>query len=127
MANKRAADASPARPSRGEIWDVDWSPARGSEQSGRRPALVVQNDFGNHSTTYPNTIVVAISTKGRDIPLHVRLEPSRENGLQAVSFVKCEQVLTISKTRLVGKSRGRLHNDALQRVDAALKRSLDLS
>ena len=92
----------PSVPRRGEIWQVDWSPGRGSEQSGRRPALIVQNDAGNRSTRFPNTIVVAVSTKGRDIPFHVRLEPSHKNGLSEVSYVKCEQVLTISKDRLQG-------------------------
>ena len=32
-------------PKRGEVWLVNWSPARGSEQAGRRPALVIQNDI----------------------------------------------------------------------------------
>jgi len=27
-------------PKRGEIWIVNWNPARGSEQAGRRPALL---------------------------------------------------------------------------------------
>ena len=31
---------------RGEIYWVDWNPGRGSEQSGLRPALVIQNDIG---------------------------------------------------------------------------------
>ena len=31
-------------PKRGEIWLVDFNPARGSEQSGQRPAVVIQND-----------------------------------------------------------------------------------
>jgi mRNA interferase MazF len=62
---------APPAPNRGEIWQLDWSPGRGSEQTGVRPALIVQNDPGNHSPIYPNTIVVSISTKGRNIPFHV--------------------------------------------------------
>ena len=34
-------------PKRGEIWLVNWNPARGSEQAGQRPALIIQNDIGN--------------------------------------------------------------------------------
>ncbi|MGH7594759.1 MAG: type II toxin-antitoxin system PemK/MazF family toxin [bacterium] len=34
-------------PKRGEIWLIDFNPARGSEQSGQRPAVVIQNDVGN--------------------------------------------------------------------------------
>jgi mRNA interferase MazF len=81
-----------SRPSRGEIWEVDWSPGRGAEQTGRRPALIIQNDYGNHSDVYPNTIVATISTKGRNIPFHIFIRRSRDNGLKADSYVKCEQV-----------------------------------
>ena len=116
------------RPSRGEIWEVDWSPGRGAEQIGRRPALIVQNDLGNHSETYPNTIIVAISTKGRDIPLHVFVVKSPRNGLREDSYVKCEQILTISKSRLVGdQAWGRLSAEEMRPVNTAIKRSLDLT
>jgi mRNA interferase MazF len=114
------------RPSRGEIWEVDWSPGRGSEQAGVRPALIIQNDHGNHSERYPNTVVVAISTKGRAIPFHVFVARSSTNGLRADSYVRCEQILTISKARLVGSSWGRLTDDQMAQVDEAVKRSLAL-
>lgn len=111
---------------RGEIYWVDWSPGRGSEQDGRRPALVVQNDAGNGSASYPNTIVAAISTKGRDIPLHVRLPRRKGLGLRQTSFVKCEQILTVSKDRLSLESIGRISGAELCEVDSALLLSLAL-
>src|SRR6266550_1296907 len=46
----------PSSPRRGEIWDVNWSPGRGAEQKGTRPALIIQNDRGNTSPSYPMTI-----------------------------------------------------------------------
>ena len=52
-------------PKRFEIWLVNWNPGRGSEQEGLRPSLVIQTDAGNINPNYPNTIVLAISTKGR--------------------------------------------------------------
>jgi mRNA interferase MazF len=115
-----------ARPSRGEIWLVDWSPGRGSEQTGVRPALIVQNDHGNHSPGYPNTIVAAVSTSGRHIPFHVFILRSPANRLKADSYVKCEQVITISKSRLIGLAWGRLTDAEMLQVSAALKRSLAL-
>ncbi|MEW6368052.1 MAG: type II toxin-antitoxin system PemK/MazF family toxin [Acidobacteriota bacterium] len=115
------------RPSRGEIWEVDWSPGRGTEQIGRRPALVIQNDFGDHSDAYPNTIVIAMTSKGRDIPFHVRIVASRKNGLKADSFVKCEQILTISKRRLVGPPWGRLTPEEMESVGHAVRLSLGMS
>lgn len=117
--------SSYSKTSRGEIWLVDWSPGRGSEQTGQRPALIVQNDFGNHSTTYPNTIVVAVSSKGREIPFHVLLRKSKTSGLKNDSFAKCEQILTISKDRLLRKW-GVVSADEIAQVDVALKLSLEL-
>jgi mRNA interferase MazF len=114
------------RPSRGEIWLVDWSPGRGSEQLGRRPALIVQNNHGNHSRGYTNTIVVAISTKGLSIPLHVPIAKSKSNGLREDSFVRCEQLLTISKSRLIGRPWGKLTTSQMDLVDTALRASLEL-
>jgi len=105
--------------SRGEIWWVNWSPGRGSEQAGRRPALVVQTNAANRNPRYPNTIVVAVSRKGRDVPFHVRLEPTAENGLTEASFAKCEQILTVSKARLEERL-GRLAEDDVDRVASAL-------
>jgi mRNA interferase MazF len=107
-------------PVRGEIWLVDWSPGRGSEQLGRRPAVIVQTDPANRHPRYPNTIVVTVSRQGQQVPSHVRVEPTAENGLTAPSFVKCEQVLTISKARLETRL-GRLSSDALARVASALR------
>jgi mRNA interferase MazF len=120
--------ASSALPAirRGQIWLVDWSPGRGSEQLGRRPALIVQNDAGNSSTNYPNTVVAAISTKGKAVPVHVAVRKSQRNGLRDDSFVKCEQITTISKSRLLSKPWGMLDAVEMARVDQALKLSLQL-
>ena len=109
-----------AEVSRGELWWVDWSPGRGSEQAGLRPALVVQTNAGNHNPSYPNTIVVAVSTKGRELPFHIKLDPSPSNGLRTPSYAKCEQVFTISKERLQDRV-GKVADDDFARVEAALR------
>lgn len=117
--------ATPPSPRRGEIWDVNWSPGRGAEQQGTRPALVIQNDRGNASATYPLTIVASMSRTERELPLHVRITPTGENGLTDYTDVKCEQVMTIEKSRLLRK-RGTISSDELARVDHALRLSLNL-
>jgi mRNA interferase MazF len=112
---------------RGEIWYVDFDPARGSEQAGRRPALIIQNDAGNESARYPNTIVLAMSTKGRPVPFHVRIEPSATTGLRETTYIKCEQILTISKVRLLGREPvGRIRRPDLRRVEIAVMLSLGI-
>ncbi len=112
-------------PQRGEIWDVNWSPGRGAEQQGTRPALIIQNDRGNASSSYPLTIVASMSRTERELPLHVRIAPSEENGLTDYTDVKCEQVMTIEKSRLL-RRRGAITPDELHRVDIALRLSLSL-
>lgn len=111
--------------SRGDLWWVDWSPGRGAEQVGRRPALVVQTDAANHNPRYPNTVVVTISTKGRDVPFHVPLQATEQSGLTSTSLAKCEQVLTISKERLESRL-GDVSEGELTEVDEALRLVLDL-
>lgn len=112
-------------PRRGEIWDVNWSPGRGAEQQGTRPALIIQNDRGNTSPIYPLTIVASMSRTERDLPLHIRIAPTPENGLTDYTDVKCEQVMTIEKSRLL-RRRGAITSEELGRVDMALRLSLDL-
>ncbi|MDQ2902447.1 MAG: type II toxin-antitoxin system PemK/MazF family toxin [Chloroflexota bacterium] len=119
------AHVSPPSPRRGEIWDVNWSPGRGAEQQGTRPALVIQNDRGNTSDSYPLTIVASMSRTERELPLHVRIAPTPENGLTDFTDVKCEQVMTIEKSRLLRK-RGSINGEELARVDLALRLSLNL-
>ncbi len=118
---------STASPLRGDIWRIDFGPGRGSEQAGVRPAVVIQNDAGNRSLRYPNTVILAVSKKGRPIPFHIRLDPTERNGLSVTSYVKCEQILTISKSRLHGTKRlGRLSGAEVRLVESAVKRSLQL-
>jgi mRNA interferase MazF len=106
---------------------VDFSPGRGSEQLGQRPALILQNDAGNQNARYPNTVVLAMSTHGKPIPFHIRIAPSPENGLREVTFVKCEQILTLSKERLLGRGPlGCLSTTEMRKVEIAVKLSLAL-
>ncbi len=110
-------------PKRGEVWLVNWNPARGSEQAGRRPALVIQNDIGNEKA--PTTIVAAISSSVKLYPMNVQINPP-EGGLKQASIIKTSQILTISKKRLE-KLLGRISGESLIEVDKAIKLSLALS
>lgn len=125
LKQQQDAHVSIPNPRRGEIWDVNWSPGRGAEQRGTRPALVIQNDRGNSSTSYPLTIVASMSRTERELPLHVRITPTQSNGLTDYTDVKCEQIMTIEKTRLI-RRRGSINAEELYRVDQALRLSLQL-
>ena len=88
-------------PARGEIWLADLNPVRGHEQSGKRPCLVISVDIFNQG---PAGLVIAlpITTKDKGIRSHVPVEPP-EAGLTERSFIKCEDVRSISTERLVNK------------------------
>lgn len=109
-------------PMRGEVWLVNWNPGRGSEQAGRRPALVIQNDVGNEKAS--TTIVAAISTSVKMFPMNVQIDPP-EGGLHASSIVKTSQILTVDKERLEERI-GRLGTEKMKEVNGAIKLSLDL-
>ncbi len=111
---------------RGEIWWVDFShERRGAEQTGRRPALVIQNDVGNENS--PTTIVAAIGSgqQEKELPILVKIS-SAESGLPRDSVVNLAQIRTIDQSRLGNKS-GNLTQEKMRKVDKAIKISLGLS
>ena len=110
-------------PKRGEVWLVNWNPAKGSEQAGKRPALVIQNDIGNEKA--PTTIVAAISSSVRIYPMNVEVKPP-DGGLDRPSIIKTSQILTVARQRLE-KRLGRLSRVRMDDVDKAIKLSLALS
>ena len=110
-------------PRRGDVWIVNWNPAGGSEQAGRRPALIIQNNIGNEKA--PTAIVAAISINVKNYPMNVVVSPP-EGGLKSSSIVKTSQILTVSKERLE-KRLGGLSDELMDKVDRAIKLSLSLS
>jgi mRNA interferase MazF len=106
---------------RGDIYWIDWSPSRGSEQRGRRPALVIQNDIGNEFS--PTTIIAALTTA--DIKPYPFIVPvtAQESGLPKDDMVNLSAIMTIDKSRLIDKC-GTLDKSKMREVDKALKNSL---
>ena len=90
-----------SRASRGEIWLVGLDPTKGREQAGMRPALVISVDIFNHGAA-ELVVAIPITSRAKGIPLHVEIAPP-EGGLTMTSYVKCEDVRSISTSRLVRK------------------------
>jgi mRNA interferase MazF len=109
-------------PRRGEIWMVNFSPGRGSEQDGTRPALVIQNDVGNRYAA--TTIVAAVTSTIKIYPVTVSLKKG-EGGLPRPSMVNLAQLLTIDRARLQRRV-GMLSAERIALVDAAIRVSLDV-
>ena len=110
---------------RGDVFWVDLNPVKGSEQAGRRPVVVIQNDVGNEVA--PTVIVAPLTTKSftKHYPINVHI-PRGVAGLKENSTILLSQIRTIDKTRLDRKI-GRLPPTYLKQVDQAISISLGLS
>ena len=85
-------------PARGDIWLANLNPIRGREQAGMRPCLVVSVNLFNQSPA-ELVIVMPLTTKAEGIRTHVSLSPP-QGGVREQSFIKCEDVRSISTERL---------------------------
>lgn len=108
---------------RGDVFSVNFEPARGTEQGKVRPALIIQNDFGNKSG---RAVIVAAITTGEKAHFRVNVEvKAPEGGLRNNSLVLLHQLLTVDKSRL-GHYWGHLSPSTMRKVDEAIKISLGL-
>lgn len=108
---------------RGDIYRVDWGSGKGSEQSGIRPALVIQNDIGNEVS--PNTIIASLTTAPNKPYPFLVLFTARESGLDKGGAVDLASIMTISKARLRDKC-GQLTDAKMREVDIAIMVSLGI-
>lgn len=108
---------------RGEIYYADLSPVKGSEQGGRRPCLIIQNDVGNKFS--PCTIVAIITTRTTKAKLPTQLWLPTSCGLPRNSMVECEQIRTIDKKRL-GEKCGEVDPATMQKINECLKISVGI-
>ena len=112
---------------RGEIYWADLTLRSGSEQTGRRPAIVVAHDSFNAIPTWRSIIVVPITgstSQSRRGPTVVEL-PGSAAGLPKTSFAICHQVTTVDRSKLTRRL-GTLPPDLVREVEAALKAAMDL-
>lgn len=110
-------------PMRGEVWLVELNPVRGREQAGTRPALVFSVDMFNNGPA-GLVVVIPITSKNRDIPLHVDISPP-DGGLIVKSYIKCEDIRSVSKDRLTRKL-GTVSSNILESVEDRVKILLGL-
>jgi len=111
---------------RGDVLNVDFRPAKGSEPDIIRPCVVIQNDVGNKYS--PITIVAAI-TGAENVPRRYPVDVpvfKGEGGLTKYSVVQCNLIRCVDKIRIQNQT-GRLNARIMEEVDKALKISLALS
>src|SRR5438105_2503157 len=110
------------RPKRGEVHWADLD-GLGSEQQGRRPVVIVQNDAGNRSAA--TSVVVPLTTAARRSYPFVVDVPAGEANLTRGGYAHCEQVRVIDLSRLAGRI-GTLTPQKLAEIEQALRYELDL-
>lgn len=110
---------------RGDIFYADLNPPKGSEQAGKRPVLIIQNDIGNEKS--PTVIIAPFTTKkfSKEYPTNVTLKKGA-GGLKNDSVVLLSQIRTIDKSRLEQKI-GSLPHDLMCEVNEAITISLGLA
>ncbi len=112
---------------RGEVYWADLVPRSGSEQTGRRPVILMSHDGFNQTPAWKSIIVVPISTstsQGKRGPTVVEL-PGGSAGLPKASFAVCHQVTTLDRSKLTRKV-GALPFELLREIEGALKAAMDL-
>jgi mRNA interferase MazF len=102
----------------GELYVVDFGPpARGAEQAGVRPAIVVHREA---FLRIPHlALVCPLTTARRDVPNHVPI-PAGTAGLARDSYVMAEQLRAIDR-RFVGPLLGRAPQAVTDRVLGVLR------
>ena len=112
---------------RGEIYWADLAPRSGSEQTGRRPVVVISHDGFNRAPAWRSVIVVPLSTSRAQAvrgPTAVAI-PAEATGLARDSVAICHQVTTLDRAKLT-KRIGIVRRRDLHAVGEGLKAAMDL-
>ncbi len=102
---------------------MDLNPSKGREQAGLRPAVIVSVDPFNHGAA-ELVVILPITSKAKGVPLHVPVKPP-EAGLRQQSYIKCEDIRSISRQRLARRL-GSVSPSALVAIEDRLRLLLGL-
>ena len=107
----------------GDVFWADLVPRSGSEQSGRRPVIIISHNGFNQTPAWRSIIVVPISTSQAQHLRGLTVVPLAKGvaALPQSSAAICHQVTTFDRAKL-----GSLPPDLLQMVEHGLKAAMDL-
>lgn len=84
-----------------EIYEVYFDPIVGSEQGGRRPAVIISGNLANDNL---NTVIVCpLTSKIKDYHGNLILNPNKKNGLKKQSEAMPIHVRVVAKERIKNK------------------------
>lgn len=113
---------------RGEIYVAELVPRSGSEQTGRRPVIIVSHDGFNQTPNWRSIIVVPISTSTNQAKrgLTAILINQGEGGLTQDSVALCHQITTLDRNKLKQRL-GELSTEKMSEIEAGLKAAMDMN
>lgn len=106
---------------KGDIYYAMLDPVIGSEQDGKRPVVVVQNNLANKHS--PTVIVAPITTILKKLYLPTHIVINKNNFLKKDSTILIEQIRVIDKSRIITYL-GKLKEFQIQKIDKALINAL---
>jgi len=108
---------------RGGIYWASLDPVLGSETGNKRPIVILSNDINNQ---YNSTVtVIPITSNTERLFVHDVFVPKGEANLPKDSKIKCDQIRTIDKSRIIGFI-GKLLPTYIEKIELATKIHLDL-
>lgn len=111
---------------RGDLYyaDIEDKEAIGSEQTGIRPVVILQNELGNFFS--PTVIIAPITSRHKaKLPTHILLKKDKKR-LEKDSIILAEQIKTIDKERLIHYV-GKLNSDEIKKLNNALIIALEIN
>lgn len=107
-----------------DIVNIALDPARGSEQRGTRPCVLLQTNAAPE--TCRTTVIAPLSTQKTDriYPYEILVRPSKKNGLTVVSKLKLDQIRVVAAERIRGE-RGHLEAEYVPHILLALDALFD--
>lgn len=110
---------------RGQIYLCDLEPRRGREQGAKRPVLIFSSNAYNASAS-PLIGIIPLTSAMPKNPLHVPLS-KRETGLRMDSTALTDHLRFVDRERLEGRAAGAIAGEAMERIEANVRRLLALA
>jgi mRNA interferase MazF len=112
---------------RGDVFWANLVPRSGSEQTGRRPVVIVSHEVFNKTQKWRSIIVIPLSTSKKQLkrsPTVVELKKG-EGGLSQNAYAVCHQVTTLDRAKLI-KHVGELSATKLKQVEQGVMIALGI-
>jgi len=111
---------------RGDIWLIDFSPARGSQQAGLRPGVVVQCDAVNSAAGKTLLVLPFTTNLNKKAFFFTAFIPkSQHSGLKKDGVALADQLTVVNKSQCLKKFRN-LNTAEIKAVNRALRTILQL-